>query len=462
MTLRIDEQELRARFRGELIFAGAAGYDEARAVFNRRIDAKPLLIARPVDDDDVALALAYSTQEGAGVYIRGGGRNVAGYATGPGVVIDLGLLRDVQVDPDTKVATFGGGARASDVLRATQAHGLAAVTGVAGHIGAGGLTLGGGIGWLSPRYGFACDNIIAANLVTVDGTKLHVDGESDPELLWALRGAGANFGVVTSLTVKVHPVRDQVLAGDLTFDAAKSREVVQRVRELNEDENEDFFVFLTYRRADLSDAPLAPGQAVLTVSVCHLGEPAQADAAIARLRALGPAVDAVRLATYLDLHLAQDDTYPEVRQHWAAEHVADMDDDIVEICEAVAGGIQGESIVVAYPFRRSMSDSLDDRGAFACRDTGWDVTTLAFWRDIAHDDSYRTWADSLSEAIREAGLVSTGVYPSMLSSCGPDRLREYYGDDRLERLRAVKDRLDPRNVLSHNANITPTPAGGQR
>jgi FAD/FMN-containing dehydrogenase len=461
----IEHEALGRGFRGELIQPGDAGYDDARAVFNARVDCRPAAVVRCAGTADVIAALALARRERLAVAVRGGGRHVAGYGTiDGGLVIDLGPMNDVRVDPAAGTVRLGGGARSRDVLVEAAVHGLAPVTGVVGHVGAGGLMLGGGVGWLSPRHGFACDNIVRLEVVGADGAVLDVSADSHPELFWAMRGAGPNFGVVSSLEVKLHPVPETVLSGDLVFHADRGPAVLRKLRDLAATCSEDLYFFVMYNRVEsrpglpdhLDGLPAQlRGEICLTVTLMHLGEPAVAERDVEVLR-FDPAPDADLLgrASYLDLHLDQDDVYPSVRQYWAAEHVALSDGAIAEI-DAVARDIEDQSITSIYPYTHAMSRRRGSDGSFACRDSDWDVSTLAMWTDPADDAARSEWAERISGGLRERGLVATGVYPNMVSRLGDERLREYFGDDAYGRLAELKRRYDPQNVFRRNANVVP-------
>lgn len=449
------------RFRGEIIRPGDAGYDQARAVYNARIDLRPAVVARCRGAADVVTALKVAREHDLEVAVRGGGRHVAGYGSSDGgIVIDLGPSDGVRVDPVARRVRFGPGARNRDLLIEAEPHGLAPVTGVVGHVGAAGLTLGGGIGWLSPRHGFASDNVVALDLVTADGERLHVCADEDPELFWAMRGAGANFGVVTSFEVAAHPVPRTVLGGDLVYAGEKGPEVLRRLRDLALTCSHDLYFFALYGLAE--PLPGIPsqlhGRLVLTVFAAHLGDREQAEAELAELRA-GPAPDAdlIRATTYVDLHLDQDEIYPEIRQYWAAEHLP-LSDAAIDAIHDVACAIEDHSVIDLYPWAGAMSEQRPGDGAFACRDRGWDVATLAQWTDPARDAAQVAWAERISTELRATGEVETGVYPNMVSRLGTERLVEYFGADRWARLEALKRRLDPANRLHRNANVPPPAA----
>jgi FAD/FMN-containing dehydrogenase len=451
---------LREAFRGTLLEPGSEGYDEARTVFNERIDLSPRVIAQCADAGDVSAALAYAQKVGLPVSVRGGGRHVAGYATSDGgIVIDLSTMREVRVDPIKRTAQIQGGCRVADVLTASAEFGLAAVTGVAGHIGAAGLMLAGGIGWMSPRHGYASDNIVSLEVITATGQKLSVSAEENSELFWGMRGAGPNFGIVTSMEVHLHPVPASILAGDLIFDARHAPRVVEEIRALNEIPDDDLYLFLTYSRGG-REAGLPPeldDQLLLTVSFAYLGLSELVERLLAPLRSIGALVDNVTATSYLDLILSQEDVYPAVRQFWGAEHVLDFDDSVVDVITELAEQITGESVIVAYPFRGRMAEERPGDGAFACRDLGWDVTTMAFWRDPQEDDLHIPWAEALEVQLRERQLVNRGVYPNMVSRLTPERLHEYFGDERYERLLRLKKTYDPANVFQRNSNVRPLP-----
>lgn len=447
------------RFRGDVVLPADAGYDAARAVYNQRIDARPAVIARCRGAADVVTALAVAREHGLELAVRGGGRHVAGYGTvDGGLVIDLGPIDDVRVDPAAATVRFGPGARNRDLLVEAEPYGLAPVTGVVGHVGASGLTLGGGIGWLGPRHGFSSDNVVSLDVVTVDGERLHVSAEEHPELFWGMRGAGPNFGVAVSLEVRAFPVPRTVLGGDLVYAAEKGPDVLRRLRELARTCSPDLYFFALYGRAQPAASIPAQlhGQLCLTVFAAHLGAREAAEAELRGLRVdARPDADLVTETTYVDLHLDQDDVYPEIRQYWAAEHVP-LSDAAIDVIHDVALAIEDWSVIDLYPWSGAMVGERDGDGAFACRDDGWDVATLAQWTDPADDPAQIAWAERISTELRGAGLVDGGVYPNMVSRLGTERLLEYYGAERYARLAALKAAYDPGNLLRRNANVEPS------
>lgn len=449
------------RFRGEVVLPGDAGYDAARAVYNVRADLRPAVVARCRGAADVATALRVADAHGLELAVRGGGRHVAGYGSvDGGLVIDLGPSDGVHVDPANRRIRFGPGARNRDLLVEAEPLGLAPVTGVVGHVGAAGLTLGGGIGWLSPRHGFSSDNVVSLDLITVDGERLHVSAQDDPELFWAMRGAGANFGVVTSFEVQAHPVPRTVLGGDLVYAGDKGPDVLRRLRDLALTCSTDLYFFALYGLAE--PAPGIPahlhGRLVLTVFAAHLGDREQAEQELRELRTdAQPDADLITETGYVDLHLDQDEIYPEIRQYWAAEHVP-LSDAVIDVIHDVALAIEDHSVIDLYPWSGAMCTERPGDGAFACRDSGWDVATLAQWTDPARDERQLAWAERISTGLRATGEVATGVYPNMVSRLPTERLQEYFGPERWARLEALKRRLDPANRLHRNANVPPSPA----
>lgn len=442
-------------FRGEVILPDDQRYDEARSVYNVRFDRRPAVVARCAGTADVVTAIRVAREHDLEIAVRGGGRHVAGYGTvDGGLVIDLGPIANVQVDPGTRIARLGAGARNRDGLIEAAVFGLAPVTGVVGHIGAAGLTLGGGIGFLGPRHGFASDNVTALQLVTAEGEVLDVREETDPELFWAVRGAGPNFGVVTAIDVRVHPVPTTVLGGDLVFAGDQAPAVLRLLRDLARSGSEDLYFFALY---GLGADPRLPeslqGKLCLTVTLAQLGTPDEAQRELAELRAAA-AADFVRPATYVDLHLDQEEVYPAIRQYWAAEHVP-LSDAVIDVLQASAEQIRDHSIIDIYPWMGRMVGEHEGDGAFACRDTGWDVAALAQWEQPDADERQTAWAERLSTELRGRGLVETGVYPNMVSRLGRERLVEYYGRERYDRLARVKQRLDPQNLFRRNANVEP-------
>ncbi|WP_018773060.1 FAD-binding oxidoreductase [Arthrobacter sp. 131MFCol6.1] len=443
-----DVDGLNSALRGPLFRPGDVGYDEARKVFNAMIDRRPDVIVRPADSDDIRRAVTFAREKDLPVSIKGGGHNVAGNAVGAhGLMLDCSGMKHVQVDAERRVAVAGAGALLADLDAATQAHGLATPLGVVSVTGIAGLTLGGGIGWLNGKHGLACDNVLAADIVTSDGRLLTASPDQHADLYWAIRGGGGNFGVVTSFTYGLHPV-GQVLAGALSFPAERTREVL------------GFYPgFAASCPDELSmSASLgcdASGRPVFGVGVCWSGGHDEAALALRPLRELGPAVDEVVPTDYGAWQSAHDAGFPRGRNHyWKSSFFTDFTAGAIDVLlqfavemPSAASGIGMQQLhgvaarvppaATAFPHRRSQSELL----------------ILAQWSDPAETERHVGWARAFFEAMQP--FAASGVYVNDLGQEGEERVRAAYGAN-YDRLAAVKAAYDPINLFRSNQNVRPT------
>jgi FAD/FMN-containing dehydrogenase len=442
-----DVDGLTSALRGRLFRPGDVGYDEARKVFNAMIDRRPDVIVRPADAEDIRRAVTFARENALPVSIKGGGHNVAGNAVGAhGLMLDCSSMKNVQVDAERRVAVAEAGALLADLDVATQAHGLATPLGVVSVTGIAGLTLGGGIGWLNGKHGLACDNVLAADIVTSDGRLLTVSRDQHADLHWAIRGGGGNFGVVTSFTYRLHPV-GQVLAGALSFPADRTREALAFYPE-----------FAASCPDELSmSASLgcdASGRPVFGVGVCWSGEHDEAELALRPLRDLGPDMDVVVPTDYGAWQCAHDAGFPSGRNHyWKSSFLTDFTAGAIDVLlqfaaemPSVASGIGMQQLhgvaarippaATAFPHRRSQSELL----------------ILAQWSDAAETERHVGWARAFFEAMQP--FAASGVYVNDLGQEGEGRVRAAYGAN-YDRLAAVKAAYDPINLFQSNQNVRP-------
>src|SRR5688572_19000852 len=323
---------------------GSPAYEDACVLFNAMIETRPRYVARCSSPDDVAEALAFAAARGLEVSVRAGGRAVTGRALCEGVVLDVRGLDSVDVDPARRVVRVGGGATWAQVDRATQEHGLATTGGRVSSTGVAGLTLGGGSGWLERKHGLACDNLLAAELVTADGERVRASATENPELLWALRGGGGNFGVVCALELTLHPVGPEVLAGIVLYPQERAGELLRAFRDvMREAPDELSLAYISLTIPDDPDFPAAwIGRPAVAVAGMWAGEPEEGERALAGLRDLGdPIADFFGAMPYADFQCMLDDP-PGYRNYWTAEQADDLPDPlidaIVERCDARPAG----------------------------------------------------------------------------------------------------------------------------
>ncbi|HEY7381066.1 MAG TPA: FAD-binding oxidoreductase [Gaiella sp.] len=453
---------LRARFRGALLRPGEEGYDEARRIWNGAIDRRPALIARCAGSDDVVEAVRFAREHDLPLSVRGGGHAVAGHAVRDGaLMIDLAHMSAVHVDPGAETARAAGGALWSDVDRATQPVGLATTGGIISHTGIGGLTLGGGLGHLMRKHGLTVDNVLSVDLVTADGEQLRVDGSSEPELFWGLRGGGGNFGIATAFEYQLHPVGPLVLGGPIFWRLEDGPEVMRFLRDFAPEAPDELGITLAMMRA--APSPFMPpevrGTPVVGLIPVWAGDLDEGEQAIAPLRSVGsPVVDVVRRVPYLFIQSMLDLGAPHGRHYyWKSHRLPTLTDETIDVLMARVASITS-------PFSQLNGWAVGgaatrvDAGATAVgeREVGFDVNIAAAWPAPDPDAERHTeWVREGWDLLRPA---STGVYTNFLSDEGASGVEAAYAGV-LERLTALKDRYDPENVFSSNANIPPSGGG---
>jgi FAD/FMN-containing dehydrogenase len=447
---RADESltELRRSLAGAVIGPADAGYDAARLCFNALVDRRPAVIARCVGAGDVATAFDFARAHALEVAVRGGGHNPAGHCVcDGGLVIDLSQMRGVDVDGDARIARSEGGATWLDFDAATQALGLAAPGGVVGSTGVAGLTFGGGIGHLTAQHGLTCDNLVGAEVVTPVGEVVRASRDENAELLWGLRGGGGNFGVATRLELRLHPL-ERVVGGRLAFGGDGVREALRRFREVAAGAPRD----LSCGALLDMDESLAP---VLVVAPCYTGSEADPEELRALRSAPGLVDDGVRSHTFLDQQRVFDPPYGEDRCYWKGHFVRELPDELID-------ELLGRMVALGRPPGQMLIESLHgapkDADATAAaagfRDAAFNITAMATWQDPALDEQYIAWARETAAAF-EPWSVSGGYLNYMQADEPIERVRAAFGSEAFERLRALKGRYDPDNVLRRNQNIPP-------
>jgi FAD/FMN-containing dehydrogenase len=439
-----------AEFTGEVVRPGDAGYESARAVWNRMVDRRPALVVRPQSVDDVVAAVRFAREQELLVAVRGGGHSIPGLSTcDDGIVIDLSRLRGVQIDAGRRVARSGGGALLGELDDAAQAAGLVCPVGVVSHTGVGGLTLGGGMGRLQRRFGLTIDSLRAVEIVTADGRVVRAgEGEND-ELFWGLRGAGANYGIATAFEFALHPFDGEITHGSVAHPIDRAEELAGIFRETMETGPDELMLTL-----GLGFETVRP---VASISALHSGSPAQAERDLAPLRAFGPpAADSIAPKRYLEAqHLADDAMAWGHRFYMKSGFLAALPDEVVSACVAhlermPAGSDCTYSI---WAWGGAIASVPEEATAFTGRGAAYWLAAEAQWDDPALDEPCRAWArDAL------AGLgpnMSRGRYVNDVMETGDDVVRSIYGDAKYERLVALKRAWDPDNVFRLNQNIRP-------
>jgi FAD/FMN-containing dehydrogenase len=447
---------LGAGFRGRMIGSDDSDYDTARKLYNAMIDKRPRLIAQCVDVADVIAAVNVARDAGLDVAVRCGAHNGPGLGSvDDGLVIDLSALRGVIVDPDARIAQVLGGTLLGEVDHATQPFGLAAPFGIISTTGVGGLTLGGGVGNMTRKHGLSIDNLVEADVVLADGSFVTANKKQHPDLFWALRGGGGNFGVVTRFAFTLSPV-PTVVAGPTLFPLERSAEILSWYREFIPNAPEElngFFAFLT-----VPPAPPFPEelhlQKMCGVVWCWAGAPEEADSALAEVRELQPVLDGIQPMPPAVLNSAFDALYPHGDQwYWRADVVTEIPD------EAVAEHVRfGESLPTwkstmhLYPIDGAAARVGADETAWTQRDGGWVQVMVGVDPEPANRDLVRDWCVSYWDALHP--YSAGGGYVNMMMEEGDDRVRTTYGAN-YDRLAQVKAEYDPGNLFHVNQNIKP-------
>jgi FAD/FMN-containing dehydrogenase len=449
---------LRAGFHGELIAFGDAGYDAARRVWNGAIDRRPLLIARPCGTADVVTAVRFARERGLPVSIRGGGHSAPGFAVADGaLMLDLSAMKAIRIDPAARTAVAGPGLLWSELDAATQEFGLATTGGVDGSTGIAGLTLGGGIGFLDRLAGLTCDNLLGAEIVTADGQILRASAEVHPDLFWALRGGGGNFGIVTSFSYRLHPVTE-AYGGLLGYTTDRAVEVLQAYREVSGAAPDRLALY-----AGLVTAPRAPfvpehlrGQRVVGLIPVYFGAAREATRLLTPLLALAPPVlDLTRPMSYQDVQRLTDGLNPPTMHHYyTAEWLHGLDDRTIEgLVTAAAEAPSPHSVIIVKRMGGATARIPADATPFWYRDAAHNLDIHAQWAPGSPAGPQIAWARAARQAARRAS--AGGGYVNFIGADqGPDRIRAAYGGN-YERLTQVKAVYDPDNFFRLNNNIPP-------
>jgi FAD/FMN-containing dehydrogenase len=442
-----DRNELKNMVRGTIHLPGEDGYDAARQVWNAMIDRRPAAIVGAAGIADVMATVRFGGERGLPVAIRCGGHNVAGSAVGDGgIVIDLASFKSVRVDPAKRRVRAGGGVLWGEYDRETQAFGLASPGGAVSTTGIAGLTLGGGYGYLSRRYGMACDNLLSATVVTASGKLVTASADSHPDLFWALRGGGGNFGVVTEFEFQLHPVRYPV-GGMIAFPFEMSKTVLQRFRDLSLEASDDLVLM-----AAIMPAP--DGGKTVGVVMSHTGTDEEGERAIRPIRELGSVLmDTIGRMPYCAMQRQIDLSYPKGRRHyWKSAFLKGLTDDVIDLMiETVSASPSPMNTVLVEAHGGAVARVANDATAFGHRDAKFNLSILGISENPAIDAEQMAWARQGWQKIRP--YSTGGTYVNYLSE-GED-VHSAYSDARFQRLTAIKAQCDPANLFRFNQNIPP-------
>jgi FAD/FMN-containing dehydrogenase len=464
VTATVEQPHFNDAFHGRLVRPDDAEYDEARAIYNGSIDRRPALIVRPTGPADVVDALAYARDAGLQVSVRCGGHGIAGTSvTDGGVLIDLSSLQGIHLDPRRGTAVAEGGTLWGQYDREAELVGMATPGGRVTTTGVGGFALGGGYGWLSPVHGLTCDNLVGADVVTADGRLLHVSETENADLLWGLRGAGANFGVVTSYELRLHPIPPLLLGGQLIVPNDEIGDVARAYRTYVEQAPEQLVTALATILAPPEEGvpPQLVGTPVMVVVAMWIGDPREGEEHLQPLRDMtAGGMHAVAPMPYTALQGMLDGFAPRgwLNYHRGI-HLADLPDQVLDDWLAVGRDI-GSPMTQGILFRHggAVSRVPEDATATSGRDAPYMAHPIACWASPEEGEHEMEWVRRYSEAVAPA--ATGGVYLNFEPGTSFADVRAGYGEEKYQRLVELKDRWDPTNVFSSNHNIAPSGAAG--
>lgn len=448
---------LAARVSGPVITAGHPEYDEARRVYNFMIDRRPAAVVRCTSAADVAAVVRHAAETGQELAVRGGAHSVPGYGTADGALVaDLSGLSRVTVDPERRTATAGGGVTWGGFNQATAPFGLATTGGIISTTGVGGLTLGGGIGYLARGYGLSCDNLLSAQVVTADGATVTASESEHPDLFWALRGGGGNFGVVTEFTFKLHPV-GEIYGGPMFFELADGPAVLSYFDEFITTAPREYGGFPAYQIAP--PLPFVPedrvGEPFVAVVSCWTGSPDDGEKVMQGFRDVAhPVAEHVGAMPYPALNSAFDALVPRGLQHyWKAAYISDLTDEAIGVHMEHGSRVPVvNSTVHLYPINGAVHDVAPDATAFGHRDAKYAAVIAGMWPDPADNETHTGWVKGYHEAI--APHSHRGGYVNFASADDQAKVADNYGSN-FDRLQRVKRQYDPGNLFHLNQNIEP-------
>ncbi len=450
--------ELKREVRGQVLLPEDADYEAARTIWNAMVDRHPALIVRCGATSDVVPAVHFARNHDAVLAIRGGGHNIAGNALcDDGIVVDLSQLKAAQVDPVARRITVEAGATLADFDAAAQAHGLATPVGINSTTGLAGLTLGGGFGWLSRKYGMTVDNLESMEVVTATGETLRASETENPDLFWALRGGGGNFGVVTRFEFRLHPVGPDLLTGLIFYRLAEAKSVLQQYREFLAKAPDELNVWAVLRQAP--PLPFLPeavhGKEIVALALLYVGDPAEGEPLVEPLRRFGtPVGEFIGVQPYTAWQKAFDPLLtPGARNYWKSHNFSKLDDALFDTVIEYVGKLPSPQCEIFFgAVGRATTRPAPDATAYAHRDAEFVMNVHGRWNDAADDDRCIGWARAYFRA--SAPFASGGVYSNFLTADEGDRVAAAYGSN-YERLAQVKRRYDPTNFFRVNQNIVP-------
>ncbi|HEU0248363.1 MAG TPA: FAD-binding oxidoreductase [Gaiellaceae bacterium] len=452
--------ELESRIDGPLLCAGDDGWDEAVEIWNGMVAKAPALVVRPASPQDVVSTVGFAREHRLLFSIKGGGHNIAGTSIAEGgLTLDMSRMRDVVVDPEARLVQVGPGCLLQDVDRATQEHGLATVLGFISEVGVAGLTLGGGLGYLTRRFGWGVDNLEEVEIVTADGQILIVNRHEHEDLFWAVRGGGGNFGVVTRFTFRLHEVGPMIYGGLVAWPFERADEILEAYRAITTDAPRELTIWLVMLHAP--PLPFVPpefhGRKACTMVVCYSGDLENADDVLAPIRALGdPVVNLLQPWPYTQQQSFLDESEPKgAHYYWKTEHIAELSDGLLEAAhDTFADCSIPEAQVGFLQLAGALNDRAEDDGAVGNRDARYACGVNGMWEpDEPNADAFRQWVRDGWARIRPFSTGRTYVNFQAADE-GDERIRASYGAN-FDRLMEIKQKYDPDNLFRVNRNIAP-------
>jgi len=451
-------EELTGSLRGTLLLEDEDGYHEARSIWNAMIDRKPALIIQCVGAVDVCTAVRFAAKNELLTSIHGGGHNIAGNAVcDGGLMIDLSAMSEVRIDANARRAHVGPGASLGDFDHEAQAFGLATPTGINSTTGIAGLTLGGGFGWLSRKHGMTIDSLRAADVVTAEGNLVHTSESEHPDLFWALRGGGGNFGVVTRFEFELYPVGPEVTSGLIVFSHDEAVSVLKQYKEFVAGADDDTNVWAVLRQAP--PLPFLPkrvhGTHVLVLAACHIGDHRAAKRALSPLRGFGTVIgEHVGVMPFKNWQQAFDPLLtPGARNYWKSHNFTHLEDELLDVVVEYAGKMPSPQCEIFFgALGGAVGRVAPDATAYCHRDAAYVLNVHGRWDDAVEDDKCIGWARDFFRA--SAPYATGGVYSNFMTADETDRVSSAYGSG-YDRLVKVKQEYDPNNLFRMNQNIKP-------
>jgi FAD/FMN-containing dehydrogenase len=449
-------EKVKNKVKGQIVLPDDPNYDEVREIWNAMIDRRPAVIIQCAEADDVLQAISYARENGLEISIRGGGHNIAGSALcDNGVLIDLSNMKTVRVDAQKRRAYVEPGATLGDFDKAIQAHGLATPVGINSTTGIAGLTLGGGFGWLTRKYGMTIDNLVSAEMVTSDGKKIQVSKDENTDLFWAIRGGGGNFGVVTQFEFALYPVGPEILAGLIVFPMDQAKQVLKKYREFVKSTPEELNIWVVLRKAP--PLPFLPvnvhGKEVIVLAIFFAGDISKGEKLINPLRSFGDAHgEHIGAQPYAQWQQAFDPLLtPGARNYWKSHNFTELSDGALDSIIEFAGKLPSPQCEIFVGLIEGAANRVPSNAmAYGHRDAKFVLNVHGRWDEAVQDETCIAWARAFFEASKP--YASAGAYVNFMTGDEGDRVAAAYGVN-YARLKQIKKKYDPENIFHNNQNI---------